>query len=79
MQKRHVASNGDSCPECGARFITAPCRSCNGTGQSLLLFCGQYDQAEALAAEAAARQHRAQLVLAAAQKLFEIGRRGNEP
>src|SRR4029450_11533140 len=37
--------------------------------------CGQYDQAEALAAEAAARQHRAQLVLAATQKLFEIGRR----
>jgi hypothetical protein len=23
-------------PECGARFITGPCRLCNGTGQSLL-------------------------------------------
>ena len=36
---------------------------------------GQNDQAKSLAAEAAARQYRAQLVLAAAQKLLEIGRR----
>src|SRR4029450_4049512 len=38
MQRRDVAKDSDSCPECGARFITPPCRSCNGTGHSLLLF-----------------------------------------
>src|SRR5262249_22186007 len=36
---------------------------------------GQHDQAEPLATEAAARQHRAQLVLATAQKLLEVGGR----
>ncbi len=36
---------------------------------------GQHDEGKPLAAEAAARQHRAQLVLAAAQKFLEIGRR----
>jgi hypothetical protein len=38
LSGRHVDRESDSCPECGARFITAPCRLCNGTGQSLLLF-----------------------------------------
>src|SRR5260370_21118991 len=36
---------------------------------------GENDQADPFAAEVTARQHGAQLVLAAAQKLFEIGRR----
>jgi hypothetical protein len=38
MQRRHLAKDSDFCLDCGARFITAPCRSCNGTGHLLLLF-----------------------------------------
>jgi RecJ-like exonuclease len=38
MPRRDVATDNDSCPECGARFIAAPCRLCKGTGQFLLLF-----------------------------------------
>jgi RecJ-like exonuclease len=38
MPMRDVARDSDSCRECGARFITAPCRLCKGTGQSLLFF-----------------------------------------
>jgi RecJ-like exonuclease len=36
MPRRDVATDTDSCPECGSRFIVAPCRLCKGTGQSLL-------------------------------------------
>jgi RecJ-like exonuclease len=38
VMPRHGAKDNDCCPECGARFIAAPCRLCKGTGQSLLLF-----------------------------------------
>src|SRR2546430_14437151 len=36
MPRHNVATDTDSCPECGSRFIVAPCRLCKGTGQSLL-------------------------------------------
>jgi DnaJ-class molecular chaperone len=36
MPRLDVATDSDSCPECGARFIVAPCRSCKGKGQTLL-------------------------------------------
>jgi RecJ-like exonuclease len=36
MPRLDVATDSVSCPECGARFIVAPCRSCNGKGQTLL-------------------------------------------
>jgi len=36
MPRFDVATNTDSCPECGAPFIVAPCRSCKGKGQTLL-------------------------------------------
>src|SRR5262252_2614225 len=35
MPRFDVATNTDSCPECGAPFIVAPCRSCKGKGQTL--------------------------------------------
>ena len=38
MPRPDVARDSDSCPECRARFIAAPCRLCKGTGQSLLFF-----------------------------------------
>ena len=36
MPRFDVATDTDSCPDCGARFIVAPCRSCKGKGQTLL-------------------------------------------
>jgi XFP-like protein len=36
MRRFDVATDSDSCPECGARFMVAPCRSCKGKGQTLL-------------------------------------------
>jgi hypothetical protein len=38
MRRFDVATDSDSCPECGARFMVAPCRSCKGKGQTLLFF-----------------------------------------
>ena len=44
MPRFDVATDTHSCPECGARFIVAPCRSCKGKGQGLLfLKCKECD------------------------------------
>jgi RecJ-like exonuclease len=44
MPRFDVATDTDSCPECGARFIVAPCRSCKGKGQTrLFLKCKDCD------------------------------------
>jgi len=44
MRRFDAAKDTDSCPECGARFIVAPCRSCKGKGRTLLfLKCKECD------------------------------------
>jgi uncharacterized protein with PIN domain len=36
MPRRHVARDRDSCPECGARLITAPCDTIENINRDVL-------------------------------------------
>jgi hypothetical protein len=38
MPTRDGVGSADSCPQCGTRLISAPCRRCNGTARFLMFF-----------------------------------------